>query len=305
MNNAATSHAATSLDTVPQLGNSTVISLLYQVYRDDLAKSVSACCREWKTLCCPEGHVLRPTPVHRCYFRLCEHCARARQSRAFGRCLPKLQTLERQIKNSRWVFLTLTVKSSDDCLLPIIKRFKAAFTKLRRRQVWRDSFSGAVSGYEVTYNPEHGWHFHAHILALRFNWLDQKLLASEWAACTGEEMNVVDIRAVKNVESALTEVLKYCFKPASLEQWGWLQMHDFLRCTRLRWAETFGDLRGIKIDDDLGLDDPIDDPDRSAHEGEPCPICGETLTFQRLNHFVVVTARQRIRELLARPAPTG
>jgi hypothetical protein len=55
----------------------------------------------------------------------------------------------------------------------------------------------------------------------------------------------VDIRAVKDLQGSVSEVLKYVMKPTNLLTWGPAQVAQFNALGRTKLRECYGELRGL------------------------------------------------------------
>jgi len=191
--------------------------------------------------------------------------------------LPVLRDYQRRHPHDTPVLITLTVVSSHFSLAIVHKQFKSWFRRLRRTVKWQHRIRAGVCGFEVTYSPVHGWHYHVHVLAFRKVWYPQAELAAHWQRATGGAGVVVDIREVagRDVGAGLSEVLKYCFKPADVALYGDQEVRDFIAMKGARFGETIGELVHWKLEDetDAGECDELT-------AGSPCPDCGEPLHFE-------------------------
>jgi hypothetical protein len=191
--------------------------------------------------------------------------------------LPILRGFQRAYPYDRAVLITLTVKSTFEPLAVQDKRFKACFRRLRRSVKWKQRIRGAVAGFEFTWNPKEGWHYHAHILAFRKAWYPQSELAAQWERITKGAGQIVDIQSKGKLNEMVEEVLKYCFKPSDLRRWDVPQVLEFNALKGVKLSECYGELRGLKVE----ADDDLEDDRQREHEdltyGSPCPECGEPL----------------------------
>jgi replication protein len=196
-----------------------------------------------------------------------------------------MQELSRRHPRDRWVLITLTVQSSDDPLPVVVKRFKRWFAKLRRTRDWQRRIRGAVAGFECVYHPGQGWHFHAHILASRMAWWDQADLAASWQKVSDGMGQIVDIRALKDLQSGVAEALKYVMKPMNLLDWGPEQVAQFNALGRTKLRECYGELRGLvgEIDSDGEDHIGVEPEELPLVEGDPCPNCDSPLVVQCLS----------------------
>lgn len=100
---------------------------------------------------------------------------------------------------------------------------------------------------EIKLGRDSRWHVHCHIIA-EGTWMDSAELSAEWHAVTGDSP-VVDIRAVKDIETASAYIAKYgskpcdrsvIFQPSRLIE-AIEAMHGSRTCT------TFGEWRGKRL----------------------------------------------------------
>ncbi len=111
--------------------------------------------------------------------------------------------------------ITLTLKHSDDPLQLQIKRLYDSFRKLRRRAFFQRLITGGVWFFQLKFNQRtEQWHPHVHCLVAG-KFLPHTRLKELWHKITGDSY-VVDIRPVKDLENASTEVARYATSPADL-----------------------------------------------------------------------------------------
>jgi hypothetical protein len=186
-----------------------------------------------------------------------------------------LRDFQRRYPHDVPVMITLTVASSYQPLSDVHKQFKHWFRNLRRSVKWKRRIRAGICGFEVTYSAARGWHYHVHVLAFRKAWFPQEELSKQWQRITGSM--VVDIREVKgrDVGAGLSEVLKYCFKPADVAVIGVQQVREWLDMKGARFGETIGDLVHWKLEDEAHAGDYD-----QLTVGSPCPDCGRPLRFE-------------------------
>ena len=176
------------------------------------------------------------------------------------------------------VLITLTVKNGPD-LGERYRHLKTAFGKIRKRRsdsLRLDSrrglassefgkIDGAVYSFEQTYNPDTGWHPHAHIMAFLTDYLDLVSLSQEWHDLTGDSF-IVDARRIYpnfaghgalGIEGALSEVYKYAVKLSDMTNELTWHAYTVLRGKRLTGA--LGALYGRVVESDELMDEEIDD----------------------------------------------
>jgi hypothetical protein len=294
----------TSLEAGTSLVSTHLQTCLDALGETTLRDKVARCCTTFWVLTCDNGHLYRPIPGERCRHRLCINCAHWRQQRAITRLRPAIQALSRRHPEDRWVFMTLTARTSDAPLLDVVRQFRGWFARLRRSALWKTAIRGAVAGYEVTSQSERGWHVHVHLLASRQAWVDQADLATAWHRVTGGQGTVVDIRdRDTDVRSGLCRTLTYAFKPTNLLEWSPAQVAQFTTLGRTKFAECYGALRGLAAEDREAADEvPRRAPGHVLTRGAPCPSCGAPLTAQWVTAEDVHQARPDVpRHSLAPP----
>lgn len=111
--------------------------------------------------------------------------------------------------------VTLTLKHSDDPLQLQIKRLYDCFRKLRRRAYFQRLVTGGIWFFQVKFNPRtEQWHPHIHCLVAG-KYLPHARLKTLWHKITSDS-NIVDIRPVRDLEAASTEVARYATSPADI-----------------------------------------------------------------------------------------
>jgi hypothetical protein len=237
-------------------------------------------------------HLVNVYPTQRCRVPLCPDCAVFRQKRAFKRLFPKIRGFTRTHKTDLPVLITLTVKNSARQLVDIHRDFKSAFKKLRRLKRWKHHIRGGIASFELTVSASGEWHYHAHIFAFRKSRerYEQADLCADWEKSNSGAGSVVDIRAIKSLESGFREVVKYTFKPLDLMKNKFdaaklLQFYELSKRSRL--AESFGDFYGFNVDRDTEQSEPESEIDSF------CPKCGDLLRFEFMTRRELVDLRSR------------
>ncbi len=111
--------------------------------------------------------------------------------------------------------ITLTLMHSDDPLRLQIKRIYDCFRKLRRRAYFQRLITGGIWFFQLKFNQStEQWHPHIHCLVAG-KYLPHARLKALWHKITGDSF-VVDIRPVKDLEAASTEVARYATSPADV-----------------------------------------------------------------------------------------
>lgn len=143
---------------------------------------------------------------HRCRDRFCPVCARCRSTILASNVAALIRERRCTCK-----LITLTLRHSDTPLKDQMKRLTASFNALKRRKWWTARVVGGVMFTEIKIGRDNRWHVHCHIMA-EADYLPNAELSAEWHAVTGDSP-VVDVRAVKDVETAAGYIAKYGSKP--------------------------------------------------------------------------------------------
>jgi len=113
-------------------------------------------------------------------------------------------------KDMRLVTLTLSGKAAS--LADLLDRLYRHFKALRQTELWEKSVNGGCAFLEVKWNPKaNRWHPHLHLIT-EGRFLPQGPLSNLWRALT-KDSYIVDVRAIKNPETAANYVTKYVTKP--------------------------------------------------------------------------------------------
>jgi hypothetical protein len=255
---------------------------LFSLYRSsglvDESDKLSRCCSKFGVLTCG-NHIIRSYPTDRCHLPLCPDCATYRQRRAYKRLFPKFAQFASVNQKDRAVLVTLTIKDSKENLLDIHSFIKKSFRKLRQMKRWQSHIRGGIASFELTISENKEWHYHIHILALRksFARYEQADLTEDWRRATSGKGFIVDIRAVRELQSGFREVLKYQFKPLDVEKnrFDADKLKQFVDlCRRKRLAESFGSFFGFDFEDEES-----EFESEILEAGSPCPKCFQPLEF--------------------------
>jgi hypothetical protein len=129
--------------------------------------------------------------------------------------------------------ITLTLKHSDDPLQLQIKRLYDSFRKLRRRAYFQNLITGGVWFFQLKLNLRtEQWHPHIHCLVAG-KFLPHNRLKMLWKEIT-HDSNIVDIRPVRDLENASTEVARYATSPADITRMDLEQAIDVYYSTKNR-----------------------------------------------------------------------
>jgi len=238
------------------------------------------------------------TPRESCSKRICPLCARRHTKDWFWKYAPKILKYAKENRDYVPVHIILTLESKKAELLGSeIIRLQESWLKLRRRVFWKDSFTGAVSSIEVSWNKETGKpHPHIHILAFRQAWVTQEALSSEWNSISGacvvwiamaysKKNNLkignkwTSIDKDKGLIDAIIEASKYCVKSEDLSALTGKELAEFIVAVRGRnLKDVLGGLRGLEVspEEELALIGEIKELQEVEEEkdSEQCWGCG-------------------------------
>jgi hypothetical protein len=176
-------------------------------------------------------------------------------------------------------FLTLTLKVNSLSLSKQLDRLYRSFAALRRRKSWLAHVAGGAAFVEVKIGANSGgWHAHLHIIIESTFW-DQKAIAQEWYAVTGDS-HIVDISRLDDRGQKVKYAAKYGAKALDRSV---LLLPDRLdeAVTALKGRRvclTFGSWRGLKLEKrepDAAVWRPLCTLDhlvRQAEAGDPTAI---------------------------------
>lgn len=141
--------------------------------------------------------------------------------------------------------LTFTLEHCDDPIQLQIKRLYKSFRKIRGRQFFKAAVTGGVWFFQLKFNHQTGqWHPHIHCL-IAGGWISQGEISRHWHQITGDSF-VIDIRPIKDVESASTEVARYATSPADLSKLSLELAADVYYATKSqRICGTWGNAKGM------------------------------------------------------------
>jgi len=214
-----------------------IATLDLQPSPDRLASKLESCGRYASIIWSPgEERIAVSTAL--CKSRLCPTCSGKRSRRL----LAQIGDIAAQMDSPR--LITLTIRSRCESLLASIDRLKAAWVKLRRKQVWQQHVRGGVAVIEVTINSQtREWHPHLHCLVDGL-YFPHKSLSKLWLDIT-KDSDIVDIRAAHSREAVSRYICKYVSKsntPAGVTTPELMEWASALN--HLRLFSTFGTLHG-------------------------------------------------------------
>lgn len=143
--------------------------------------------------------------------------------------------------------ITLTLLHSDDPLHLQINRLYDCFRKLRRRAYFQRLISGGVWFFQLKFNETtQQWHPHIHCLVAG-KFLPHNRLKDLWHKITGDSY-VVDIRPVKDLENASTEVARYATSPADITKVSLERAKEIFHATKnRRICGSWGSAKGTTL----------------------------------------------------------
>lgn len=177
-----------------------------------------------------------------CGDRFCLPCCRARARRVEN-------SLRQMIGNCTPLFITLTLKNSDEPLRKILDHLIRSFAKLRRCQTWSENVKAGAYVIEIKKGlGSRLWHVHLHVLCLgKMPWKTE--LSDSWRV-SSEGSYIVDVQRCFKSEKAIGYVAKYATKGWTAEvtrdRDALLECMCALRGRRL--FGTFGAWRSVELD---------------------------------------------------------
>lgn len=140
-----------------------------------------------------------------CHDRFCRPCSQFR-SRTIA------NNIASYIRNRRFRFLTITIKTSELTLKQGVDKLYRCFAKLRRTKLWGSRVTGGCCTCEVKPKAgDNGWHPHLHCI-IEGKFLPLKPLRKLWLQITGDSY-IIDISLGKDANDAARYISKYITKP--------------------------------------------------------------------------------------------
>lgn len=177
--------------------------------------------------------------LYRCFYcknKLCYLCNWRRSLKNFYQLKTVLKKADEEKPGCRFIFLTLTAKSSDGkSLSKNIKEMNKAVSQLLRYSKVKKFLVGYVRATEITVNngvevDEIKYHNHVHIIAMVNNYFSREhyMNQQEWTKLWKQALKldytpVINVKAIKAnnkkhltaIDSVSRELSKYVVKPAS------------------------------------------------------------------------------------------
>lgn len=144
-------------------------------------------------------------------------------------------------------FMTLTLKHSDDDLRDQIDNLYRYFKEFRRIKLLKKKVSSGIWFFQITKNEKtNQWHPHIHCI-LTGSYIPRRELQAEWLRITGDS-NIVDIRLIKNVESAACEVARYAACAVNINKFSCDELYVLEKALKSRRLfGTWGKCRKLKL----------------------------------------------------------
>lgn len=183
-----------------------------------------------------------------CHDRLCRPCANSRAALV-------ATNLRRHVGDRRLLFITLTLRHGRTPLLDQIKRLRASFNALRRRNVWTENIDGGAAFLQTKVSDKDGlWHPHLHILA-DGGYIPQKQLSEAWHSITGDS-TIVDIQRPQGTNAVRHYLTAYVTNPAdpSVFQHPEMLLELVVAMRGQRLCFTFGTWRGFALEERPPID---------------------------------------------------
>jgi hypothetical protein len=239
------------------------------------ALRMKQCCSVFKHTTCGQ-HTIKSYPTFRCKKLFCPDCAAERATRLSRQTELRIAEVMKTT-SGRLCFLTLTMKNAATYEAAILK-MKKAFSKFKRKKIFKEHIKGFFGGFECPFNPKSkDFNIHLHLIVLRGKFWSQAEISKAWQEVTGDSF-VVDIREVKDVHEGVKELCKYVVKPLDL-----LKMPDnkFREVVELkkgtRMFVSGGCFYGVKLDEADEADETVFSQFADLKQGDACPFCSEEL----------------------------
>lgn len=208
-----------------------------------IAMKMSTCCQNPMIYSSDDDNNVRMAE-RRCRSRCCPRCAKFRANELTS----KLIAVCRRMDSRRMI--TLTLRSVDHPLREQLIELRRCFGRLRRSKAWKSRVTGGVYTVEVTMNNDTGlWHPHLHAIVDGSYFPCMELKASWEKASNGS--TIAHIRAVPSATAAARYVSSYVSKTSDAVKFSDTQVAEWAEEVHgLRLASTFGNLHGVKLEDE-------------------------------------------------------
>lgn len=118
-----------------------------------------------------------------CRDRLCPICAWRLSIKRTGEMIETVKAIAEKYPKTKAIHIVLTVKN---CILSdlreVLKQITTGFTRLKKRQLWRDYIIGYMRSIEITYNAETDtYHPHIHCIAIVPERYTRQISVGDWS----------------------------------------------------------------------------------------------------------------------------
>lgn len=168
------------------------------------ARRVEECAAQFNISLCPNCGHYEVSRAVLCHDRLCPVCCWRLSLKRFATMMQLIGKLLKAYPNSRWSFMTLTVKNCvPERLNATLRKMSEAYNRMRQRKAFKRSLDGWARTVEVTYNAKtNELHPHFHVLVM-------------WAA--GADPIVDGARLLNNWVSSCRDDLIASYKAQDIE----------------------------------------------------------------------------------------
>ena len=204
-------------------------------------------CSQAAWLCSSENGHKAHVCVSRCKHRVCPTCIEQRHRWTTWRC----GHIVKQFKEPR--FLTLTLRSSDDCIEDQLRFAMKSFAKFRRSKWFKRRCIGGVYNLQVTYSHKRDqYHPHIHII-MDSSFMKHEEIEQKWLEITGHS-SIVWIEQVKDTWKNSGHLAHYITSHDDIMTLPPHRVCDWIEGTKsVRCLSTFGKYHGAlkKLNEEL------------------------------------------------------
>lgn len=118
-----------------------------------------------------------------CRDRLCPICAWRLSIKRTGEMIETVKKIAEKHPKTKAIHVVLTIKNCQlGQLREVISQISSGFTRLKKRQLWRDYILGYMRSIEITYNAESDtYHPHIHCIAIVPDYYTRQISVGDWA----------------------------------------------------------------------------------------------------------------------------
>lgn len=177
----------------------------------------------------------------KCGLRWCPPCQKAKQAYITHVVAEWLK----MFKHPK--ILTLTIKHQDDPLGEQISNLYKCFQNLKKRKFFKSRVTGGIWFFQIKRSKTDGlYHPHIHCLITGL-FVPREQLSKLWLSITGDSP-VVDIRAVKDPDTAVRHVARYASAPCDLSNLSTTEITDIIKSLHgRRIVGTWGLAKSISL----------------------------------------------------------